>query len=169
MLFTWDTQNLCVVFRWWHVRGPWSLLFTLIAVVLLGMSYEGLRHVARKFDESTAGTIRLECSSDPDDSGRRSPPLATGKYTPSRNTLERLYASETVCFVRVYVLIGRLGRRRHIIRALFYGLQVFYSYLLMLVAMTYQVISLESGLGLMIGTCAYCCWNWCCVGVLFFP
>jgi hypothetical protein len=33
----------------------------------------------------------------------------------------------------------RLTRRRHIIRAVLYGLQVFYSYFLMLVAMTYQV------------------------------
>ena|ERR1700737_3287261 len=58
MLFTWDTTNLCVVFRWWHVRGPWSLIFTLLGVIVFGMSYEALRHLARKFDEST-GDIRL--------------------------------------------------------------------------------------------------------------
>jgi hypothetical protein len=38
-----------------------------------------------------------------------------------------------------WMLIGRIARRRHIVRAVMYGIQVFYSYLLMLVAMTYQV------------------------------
>ena len=60
MLFTWDTTDLCVVFRWWHVRGPWSLLFTLLGVVGLGMSYELLRHIARKYDENGVGTIRID-------------------------------------------------------------------------------------------------------------
>ena len=58
MLITWDTINLCVVFRWWHDYGPWSLLFTLLGVIALGMSYEALRHLAHKFDEST-GNICL--------------------------------------------------------------------------------------------------------------
>jgi hypothetical protein len=76
MLFTWDTENLCVVFRWWHVRGPWSLLFTLLGVVALGMSYEFLRHLARKFDEASLGPIRIESPPlDPSDNDRsRTPP-----------------------------------------------------------------------------------------------
>jgi hypothetical protein len=41
------------------------------------------------------------------------------------------------------MLISRSGRRRHIVKAVLYGLQVFYSYLLMLVAMTYQVFFCE--------------------------
>jgi hypothetical protein len=66
------------------------------------------------------------------------------------------------------VLIIRVGRRRHCVRAVLYGLQVFYSYLLMLVAMTYQVLSYK-GLRLIIGACSYCYWDWCGVGVLFLP
>jgi solute carrier family 31 (copper transporter), member 1 len=84
MLFTWDTTDLCVVFRSWHVRGPWSLLFTLIGVVFLGMSYELLRLAARKYDESLVGSIRLGTPNhdDQDDPGRRprSPLIAGGKY-----------------------------------------------------------------------------------------
>jgi|SRR5579862_2402969 len=89
MLFTWDTTDLCVVFRWWHVRGPWSLFFTLLGVVALGMSYELLRLVARKYDESTLGAVRLGTpvhdDDDDHDRGRRSPSLTSGKYLPYRN------------------------------------------------------------------------------------
>src|SRR5271169_890696 len=122
MLFTWDTQDLCVVFRWWHVRGPWSLLFTLLGVVALGISYEFLRHIARKYDEQSLGKIRID--SPTPDAGRTSPPNMNATY--SR--------------IHVWMLIDRLERRRQIIRAVLYGIQVFYSYFLMLVAMTYQVI-----------------------------
>jgi len=78
MLFTWDTKDLCVVFRWWHVRGPWSLLFTLLGVVALGMSYEFLRHLARKYDECTLGAIRIDSPPpEPTDSDRvHAPPTS---------------------------------------------------------------------------------------------
>ncbi|PTB81441.1 Ctr copper transporter [Trichoderma longibrachiatum ATCC 18648] len=46
MLFTWDTTNLCIVFRQWHVRSTASLIFSLLAVVLLGIGYEALRSVS---------------------------------------------------------------------------------------------------------------------------
>lgn len=59
MLFTWDTTNLCVVFKWWHVRTNLDLLLTIVAVVALGAGYEYLRLVAKRFDArfeySTAG------------------------------------------------------------------------------------------------------------------
>jgi len=80
------------------------------------MSYELLRNVARKFDDSTSSGVRLGTpvsdSGDPDfdNRGRRSPSIINSKW----------------------------GKRRHIVRSVLYGLQVFYSYLLMLVAMTYQ-------------------------------
>ena len=48
MLFTWNTNNLCIVFRQWHVRSTTSLIISLIAVVLLGMGYEGLRAFSRR-------------------------------------------------------------------------------------------------------------------------
>lgn len=79
MLFTWDTKDLCVVFPWWHVRGPWSLFFTLLGVLALGMSYELLRHLARKYDESTVGVIRIGT---PDSEERPRSPNNTAKYVP---------------------------------------------------------------------------------------
>lgn len=88
MLFTWDTTNLCVVFSWWHVTGPWSLFFTLLGIVGLGMSYELIRHLARKYDESSLGSIRLGSPvNEDDDRGRRSPSAQTGKYSPVKPVL----------------------------------------------------------------------------------
>ena len=142
MLFTWDTKDLCVVFRWWHVRGPWSLLFTLLGVVALGMSYEFLRHLARKYDECTLGAIRIDSPPlEPTDSDRVHPPPTS---SPAR--------------FRPFVVVVRgadrvrLARRRHIVRAIMYGIQVFYSYLLMLVAMTYQGhVLIAIGIGAALG------------------
>ena len=52
MLFTWDTTNLCIVFRQWHVRSSTSLVFSLFAVILLSMGYEALRAVSRRYEAS---------------------------------------------------------------------------------------------------------------------
>ncbi|PHH86943.1 hypothetical protein CDD83_9558 [Cordyceps sp. RAO-2017] len=52
MLFTWDTTNLCIVFRQWHVRSTAALVFSLVAVVLLAMLYEALRALSRRYEAS---------------------------------------------------------------------------------------------------------------------
>lgn len=52
MLFTWDTQNLCIVFRQWRVDSTASLLISLIVVVLLGVGYEALRSASRRYETS---------------------------------------------------------------------------------------------------------------------
>lgn len=50
MLFTWDTNNLCIVFKQWHIRSTPGLLFSLIAVILIGMGYEALRAGTRRYE-----------------------------------------------------------------------------------------------------------------------
>jgi len=50
MLFTWNTENLCIVFRWWHISGPISLIISLLAVVALGAAYEALRSASRRYE-----------------------------------------------------------------------------------------------------------------------
>ena len=57
MLFTWDTRNLCIVFRQWHIRSTASLVVSLIAVVLLAMGYEALRSLSRTYEASLAKRI----------------------------------------------------------------------------------------------------------------
>lgn len=53
MLFTWKTQNLCVVFQWWHVRTQFDFVLTFLAVVLLGVGYEYVKNLASKFNDAT--------------------------------------------------------------------------------------------------------------------
>jgi|SRR3982751_3690653 copper transporter 1 len=52
MLFTWNTKNLCIVFRQWHVRSTAGLILSLTAVVLLAMGYEALRALSRRYEAS---------------------------------------------------------------------------------------------------------------------
>lgn len=50
MLFTWSTQNLCIVFESWHIRSTAGLIFSLLAVILIGMGYEALRAGTRRYE-----------------------------------------------------------------------------------------------------------------------
>jgi copper transporter 1 len=50
MLFTWSTQDLCIVFRWWHISGTPTLIISLLAIVALGAAYEALRSVSRRYE-----------------------------------------------------------------------------------------------------------------------
>ena len=50
MLFTWDTTNLCIVFRGWRIDGTGSLIFSLLAIVLLTAGYEAVREISRRYE-----------------------------------------------------------------------------------------------------------------------
>lgn len=50
MLFTWSTKDLCIVFKGWHVDGTASLIFSLLAIVLLTAGYEAVREASRRYD-----------------------------------------------------------------------------------------------------------------------
>ncbi|GKT55118.1 CTR copper transporter [Colletotrichum tofieldiae] len=52
MLFTWDTKNLCIVFRQWHVRSTSGLIVSLLLVVALAAGYEALRAASRRYEHS---------------------------------------------------------------------------------------------------------------------
>ena len=50
MLFTWSTKDLCIVFEGWHINGTGSLIFSLLAIVLLTAGYEAVREISRRYD-----------------------------------------------------------------------------------------------------------------------
>ncbi len=50
MLFTWDTENLCIVFRQWHVSSNLSLVVSLAAIVAICAGYEALREATRRYE-----------------------------------------------------------------------------------------------------------------------
>ena len=54
MLFTWDTTDLCIVFKQWHITGTMTLIWSLFAVVLLGIGYEGVRELSRRYELATS-------------------------------------------------------------------------------------------------------------------
>ncbi|KAI6772243.1 hypothetical protein HG530_003201 [Fusarium avenaceum] len=90
MLFTWNTNNLCIVFRQWHVRSTTSLFFSLVAVVLLAVGYEALRSLSRRYEEALDNRVR----------------------TAPRQSQ------------------GQADQRAHLIKAVLYGLQNFYAFML---------------------------------------
>ncbi|KAF8424690.1 Ctr copper transporter family-domain-containing protein [Tirmania nivea] len=128
MLFTWSTENLCLVFRWWHISSTFSLIMSLLGVVALSAGYEFLRELTR----------RLEARLD-------STPHATSEETSSL-----LPGSANA-------VATRRSQKAHIIKATFYGLQVFYSFFIMLLFMTYNGwVMIAVAVGAFVG---YCLWG----------
>ncbi|KAK5003711.1 hypothetical protein LTR28_009832, partial [Elasticomyces elasticus] len=58
MLFTWDTNNLCIIFKWWRVHSTPSLIWSLFAVMLLTAGYELVREVSRRYEESSSKQLQ---------------------------------------------------------------------------------------------------------------
>ncbi|KAH5272684.1 copper transporter [Parastagonospora nodorum] len=54
MLFTWDTTDLCIVFRGWRITGTGSLIVSLLAIVLLTAGYEAVREASRRYEAYAA-------------------------------------------------------------------------------------------------------------------
>ncbi|KAK4070237.1 hypothetical protein Purlil1_13533 [Purpureocillium lilacinum] len=54
--FAWETTNICIVVRQWHVRSILGLVVSLLAVTTICAGYEGLRQAIRRFKTSTHRT-----------------------------------------------------------------------------------------------------------------
>ena len=54
MLFTWDTTNLCIIFRSWRITGFGSLVWSLVAVAALTAGYEAVREASRRYEARQA-------------------------------------------------------------------------------------------------------------------
>lgn len=67
MLFTWSTDNLCIVFRQWHITSTAGLIVSLLAIVAICAGYEALREGIRRYEAAVskrAETAPREFSSD---------------------------------------------------------------------------------------------------------
>lgn len=113
MLFTWDTTNLCIVFRQWHVRSTASLIFSLLAVVLIGIGYEAIRAFSRRYELATSKRVES---------------LPSGLDS----------VTESTPFLPAGQSQGQLSQRTHVIKGALYALQNFYAFMLMLLFMTYN-------------------------------
>jgi len=119
MIFTWDTNNLCIIFKWWRIHSTGSLVFSLLAVILLTAGYELVREMSRKY-ESRDVVIRGSKTRSSFDGGSR---LDSGTETP----LDDTYSSSPLWAGKD----GQAPRQSKMVKALFYAVQVFYSFFIM--------------------------------------
>ncbi|KAE8352116.1 Ctr copper transporter family protein [Aspergillus coremiiformis] len=134
MLFTWSSKDLCIIFRQWRVNGPFSLLVSLVVIVLLTAGYEGVRHFTRRYEVSHAQ--RLNAFSTPAVGDNEIVDEAAPADVPSS------HASHS-CDESSPLLVGRDNRRAvehrgKLIMAALYAVQIFYSFFIMLLFMTYN-------------------------------
>jgi len=175
MLFTWSTKNLCIVFSTWRITGPVSLLLSLSVIVLLAAGYEGIRDVTRRFEASHARQLKAYSSpvnadygettiaSDPSDrQGEMSPstvPEFNGQHYEHHSiNVSRTNANESSSLLLVVGRDSKLAfeRRGKIIMALLYAIQVFYSFFIMLLFMTYNGwIMIAVAVGAFVGFLAF--------------
>jgi copper transporter 1 len=57
MLFTWDTTNLCIVFRSWRVTNTFTLILFLTLVVALCAGYEAVRELSRRYEAAVVKRV----------------------------------------------------------------------------------------------------------------
>ncbi|CAP60106.1 uncharacterized protein PODANS_1_4220 [Podospora anserina S mat+] len=140
MLFTWDTNNLCIVFRQWHISSNFSLFVSLLAIVALGAGYEALREAIRRYEAAVtrrANSVPREIES---------------RY---QDEEDHEQDAETAPFFGA-VITGQnrdeVTKRAHIIKSVLYAVQNFYAFMIMLIFMTYNgwvmlACSFGAGLG----------------------
>jgi len=105
MLFTWDTTDLCIVFRSWHVSGTFSLIVALIGIILLTAGYEAVREASRRYEAYANKALE----------GRRGGDDLRGRNAGSN-----------------------AEQQAKLVKAALYAVQVFYSFFIMLLFMTYN-------------------------------
>ncbi|KAL4810230.1 Ctr copper transporter family-domain-containing protein [Aspergillus unguis] len=161
MLFTWSTKNLCIVFSRWRVTGPLSLLGSLVVIVLLAAGYEGIRQVTRQYE--VAHTRRLSAFSSAVAGGNEIADEAVAGIAPEPGPEvgpENQYHAY-IPNASSPLLVGgdnrrAVERRGKITMAALYGVQVFYSFFIMLLFMTYNgFVMLAVAVGAFVGYLAF--------------
>ncbi|KAI4146681.1 MAG: hypothetical protein LQ341_002014 [Variospora aurantia] len=155
MLFTWDTTNLCIIFPQWHIYSTFSLFISLIGVIVLTAGYEFVREMSRRYEASSAeytnklpsktptlreekGTVRAEA---------KRFVFLKGEDDDERERNSLLWAGKSA---------GEAEKKQKIIKAAFYAVQVFYSFFIMLLFMTYNGwIMLAVAVGAFVGYLAF--------------
>ncbi|CAL1204409.1 unnamed protein product [Candida parapsilosis] len=113
MLFTWDWNNSCIVFKWWHVKTFYGFIISMVAITLLSSGYELVKGMVTNWERNSIATL-----------------TASTTTSNSNSTQQRKFRTQ---------------------RGILYGIQVFYSFFLMLVFMTYNgwyMIAVAVGAGL---------------------
>jgi copper transporter 1 len=118
MLFNWDTENICVIFSWWHINGIGTMLLACLLTAVFGIIYEAIRNTARRYD---ARLIQEE---------RR-------QYQSESESEEEAGVHRTLHGAPEGMIIY-FSRNQQIMRSLLYAIQVGIGFMLMLIFMTYN-------------------------------
>lgn len=59
MIFTWDWENTCVVYKWWHVKTVQGFVGTLVAIALLSMGFEFTRTWINTWKTKSRGLLTV--------------------------------------------------------------------------------------------------------------
>ncbi|KAI0339889.1 Ctr copper transporter [Trametopsis cervina] len=133
MHMLWNTQieDTCIVFESWHISSKQAFFFSCLAVMALGVLYEWLREVQKIADRKIAATLSAQGKGK-----ARSGGLVSSRDSPEIDSEEAgLLTGLPVLKVGSGTAIPFTMRAS---RAIFYGAQVFLSFFLMLVFMTYN-------------------------------
>ncbi|KAJ5780646.1 hypothetical protein N7457_005806 [Penicillium paradoxum] len=153
MLFNWSSENLCIIFRSWRITGPFSFLLSLIAIVILTAGYEGVRSVTRKYEAAHAQRLSrfMATSVNTGDNEIADPIIANGLADAIHHTHDEGSP----------LLVGRdnraaLMRKGKLTMAALYAIQVFYSFFIMLLFMTYNgPVMIAVAVGAFVGYLAF--------------
>ncbi|KAF4535184.1 putative ctr copper transporter family protein [Lasiodiplodia theobromae] len=141
MLFTWDTTDLCIVFRSWHVGSTWSLIVSLLGVVVLCAGYELVRELSRRYEASVAARqsgVRVGGSGVPDPRTHSIIDEDNNNHFDESSSLLGSTTANNAGGRTVVAWSAREEKRIKIVKAVLYAVQVFYSFFIMLLFMTYN-------------------------------
>ncbi|KAL7320939.1 copper transpport protein [Mucor circinelloides] len=124
MLFNWQVENTCVVFRWWHISGPISMILSCIAIFLIAAGYEWIRAYSKAIESRwKEAEILLE---------------RNGQIGADDEEEEQEHGGQQRSLVHAYQQHTRLSKQREFVRSSIYAGLVAISFWLMLVFMTYN-------------------------------
>jgi len=124
MNMIWNTQiiDTCIVFPAWRIKNNFDFVLSFFIIIGLGVLYEWLRLLTRKYDARIARSLIAER------------PVLSGRSSPAPRD-EPLLGRNSPKYSPGPVPVPPVART---IRAVLYGLCVFLSFFLMLVFMTYN-------------------------------
>ncbi|KAI0779472.1 Ctr copper transporter [Fomes fomentarius] len=134
----WNTQieDTCIVFRSWHIPTKSAFVFSWLVIVGLGVLYEYLRVAQRNVDRRIAATLSAQGK------GKAAAAAAGASGSVSGRDSPEMDSEEAGLLTGSLVVKGNTGTllplTARITRAALYGAQVFLSFFLMLVFMTYN-------------------------------
>ncbi|OMJ17372.1 Copper transport protein CTR2 [Smittium culicis] len=123
MALNWQTKNVCILVESWRIDSFYSLIISCILVFSLGLFFEKLRLLISNYEDS---------------------------ISKQNLYIEELESNESSItpLSNLHNLQHNVSKSSRMIRASLYGFMIFYSYCMMLIAMTYNgflIVSLISG------------------------